>query len=514
MKKIFLITAILVTLILPAMAQDVLYIGNAANVTITSGATVTIQGGLQAESGSSILNNGILYLNNNSAANQSNWTDDNPAGVFAAGSDNGIVYFQSTNGHTITGNTIFPSVTLDATGGATLNNDISIAHNILFKNGKLNTGIYKLIITNDAANVVQADATNNNYNNSWVNGNLQRNILSNTATYDFPVGSNTQSNLLQFINNNITGPSSLTASLGPKLGTDAGLSVTENGTPYTNINDGGVWYLNANNTIASGNYALQLYFNGFTGLTDNQFGILRRADGSSNASDWVVPAGSTLESTNGAGRKVSDGYARRKNITTFSQLGIGMTSVALPVTLLNFFAARENKTAVKLNWYSTTETNNKGFEIERRFENESQFSNIGFVESKASGGNSQTLLNYFYYDLNSFSGVSYYRIKQIDIDNHFMYTAIKAVKGLGSSTVDVTIVPNPNHGQFKIRITGVRESHPAFITDMNGRVVKQLIVQPLQEVNVQGLPAATYILTIVDVFGKDDNYKEKIIIVH
>jgi hypothetical protein len=174
----------------------------------------------------------------------------------------------------------------------------------------------------------------------------------------------------------------------------------------------------------------------------------------------------------------------------------------------------KNKTAVKLNWYSTTETNNKGFEIERRFENESQFSNIGFVESKASGGNSQTLLNYFYYDLNSFSGVSYYRIKQIDIDNHFMYTAIKAVKGLGSSTVDVTIVPNPNHGQFKIRITGVRESHPAFITDMNGRVVKQLIVQPLQEVNVQGLPAATYILTIVDVFGKDDNYKEKIIIVH
>ena len=69
---------------------------------------------------------------------------------------------------------------------------------------------------------------------------------------------------------------------------------------------------------------MQLYFNGFTALTDNLFGILRRNDGSSNAADWKVAAGSALETYNGLGRKVSDGFARRINISTFSQLGIGM----------------------------------------------------------------------------------------------------------------------------------------------------------------------------------------------
>jgi len=135
------------------------------------------------------------------------------------------------------------------------------------------------------------------------------------------------------------------------------------------------------------------------------------------------------------------------------------------------------------------------------------------LTSKATNGNSQILLNYFYQDLNNFTGVSYYQIKQTDLDGHFMYTAIKAVKGSGNTTVDVTIIPNPNRGQFKILMNGVSQNHQAFITDINGKVLKQLIVQPQQEVNVQGLPAATYILTIVDVFGKGNNFKEKIIII-
>lgn len=215
--------------------------------------------------------------------------------------------------------------------------------------------------------------------------------------------------MLQFINNNVSGLLFLTASFGPKPGTDTGLIVTENGASYTNINDGGVWYLDANAAVSNGNYALQLYLNGFIGLTDNQFGILRRPNASNNAADWVVPTGSTLEPVSGAGRKVIDGYAKRNNITTFSQFGIGMTSEALPVTLLNFFAVRKNMASVKLNWSTATETNNKGFEIERRLDNENQFSLRDFVSSKATNGNSQLILKYLYNDINPFSGVTYYR---------------------------------------------------------------------------------------------------------
>ena len=508
----YLITSALVLGCLTVFSQDVLYLTNGADVSITSGATITVQGGINAVNGSSILNNGVLYLTNNSTSNQSNWTDGNTSGVFASGS-NGMVTFQSSNGHIITGNTIFPSITLEASGGATIGNDISIANNLLLKNGKFNTGTYKIIMANNISNAVQADVSNNNYTNSWVNGNLQRSITANTGLYDFPVGNNSQGNLLQFLNNNITGASSLTASFGPKPGSDAGLIVTENGTPYTMVNNGGVWYLEAAPAATAGNYALQLYFTGFVGLSDNQFGILRRNDASSNASDWIVPEGSALEPSNGAGRKVSDGYARRKNMTTFSQLGIGMTAIALPVTLLNFFAARENKTSVKLDWSTASEINNKGFKIERRFENESQFSYKDFVASKANGGNSQLILNYTYLDMNAFAGVTYYRIQQVDIDGRSVYSAIKAVNGTGGTTVNVTLMPNPNRGQFTILMTGVNTSHQAFISDMNGKVLRQLLVQPQQQVNVSKLPAATYVLTIIDAFEKGKNFSEKIIII-
>lgn len=508
----YLISAILTFMILPAFSQDVLYIGNGADVSITSGATITVQGGINAVNGSSILNNGVIYFTNNSISNQSNWTDGNASGVFTSGS-NGMVTFQSVNGHAITGNTVFPSVTLDAAGGATISNDISIANNLLLKNGKFNTGIYKIIIPNNIPDAVQADVSNTNYTNSWVNGNLQRSITANTGLYDFPVGNNSQGNLLQFLNNNITGTSSLTASFAPKPGSDAGLIVTENGTPYTMVNDGGVWYLDAATAATAGNYALQLYFTGFAGLANNQFGILRRNDASSNAADWVVPAGSALEAPNGAGRNVSDGYARRKNMTTFSQLGIGMSAMALPVTLIDFFAVRDNQTTVKLNWSTATEINNKGFEIEKRYENENQFSAKDFVASKATDGNSQVILNYIYQDINSFSGVTYYRLKQIDMDGNFVYSAIKAIKGIDGATVDVTLMPNPNRGQFTILISGANQSRHAFISNINGKVIKQFLVQPQQEVNISELPAATYVLTIIDVFGKGKNFSEKIVII-
>ena len=508
----YFITSAMLLGSLASFSQDVLYLTNGSNVTVTPGATITVQGGVNAVSGSSIVNNGILSLTNNSLINQSNWTDGNATGVFAAGST-GMVVFQSPNGHSITGNTLFPSVTLDAAGGAIINNNISIANNLILKSGQFNTGSYQISMLSNDPDAVQADVSNTNYTNSWVNGNLLRNIATNTGSYDFPVGNNSRGNLLQFVNNNLTGPSSLVASYGPKPGNDVGLAVTENGTAYSMVNDGGVWYLDAATTATGGNYALQLYFTGFAGLTDNQFGILRRRDASSNAADWVVPAGSALEPSGGAGRKVSDGYARRKNITSFSQLGIGMTSVALPVTLLDFFAARENKTSVKLTWATATENNNKGFEIERRYENETQFSDKDFVASKAIGGNNQMILNYIYRDVNAFSGVTYYRIKQVDIDGRSFYSGIKAVDGTGGATVDVTLMPNPSRGQFTILINGINQIRQAFISDIKGKKIKQFLVQPQQQVNVSELPAATYILTIIDVFGKGKNFSEKIVII-
>ena len=222
---------------------------------------------------------------------------------------------------------------MNAAGGLSLNNNFTVNNKLRFINGKINTFTNYVFHNKSNAAFLENDASNSAYINSWVNGNLRRLITTNTSTYDFPVGNAAQSNLLQFINNNIAGTNYLTASFGPKPGTDAGLNVSENGNSYVAVNDGGVWYLSPNAAPSGGNYALQLYFNGFNGLSDNQFGILRRPDASTNAADWIVPPGSSLEAINGPGRLVSDGYARRINISSFSQLGIGMFT-ANPVSCL------------------------------------------------------------------------------------------------------------------------------------------------------------------------------------
>jgi len=303
-------------------AQEVLRIQNGGIITIQPGIELTLQGGLTLENGSGLANNGIIRLKNNAIANGSDWRDLSPGGALIG---TGKVIFNSNHQQYFTGLTDFYQVQIN-TADLTLNDHFKISDQLELINGKINTGNYYAFLNKTNASSLLNDASNNGYNNSWINGNFRRSITSNGDTYDFPVGNATRSNLLRFINNNINGPNYLTASFGPKQGNDVGLSATESGAKYTAVNNGGVWRLVPDVSASGGKFSLHLYFNGFTGLTNNQFGILRRPDASTNAVDWVVPAGSLLESYNGLGRKVSDGFARRINISDFSQWGIGMSS--------------------------------------------------------------------------------------------------------------------------------------------------------------------------------------------
>ena len=325
MKKLLLIY-IFIIISSSVFSQEALKIQSGGSITIQSGAELIFQGGLTLDNGSSLLNNGTLSLKNNTFSNISNWTDNSILGALTG---TGIVIFNSTHPQQFNGPTSFYKVYIN-TAQLTINNDLNISNLLRLIKGKINTTNYVVVLINSAAISLENDITNTGYPNSWINGNFRRSIAANTSNYDFPVGNSERSNLLKFLNNNITGPTSLTASFGPKSGTDAGLNVVENGNAYTAVNNGGVWKLIPDNTATGGNYALQLYFNGFSGLLDNRFGILRRPDASSNAADWIVPTASLLEPLNGSGRKVSDGFARRYNIPDFSQFGIGQFNLATP----------------------------------------------------------------------------------------------------------------------------------------------------------------------------------------
>ena len=98
-------------------------------------------------------------------------------------------------------------------------------------------------------------------------------------------------------------------------------------------------------------------------------------------------------------------------------------TAAIPVELTSFTASY-NSSNVKLEWTTATETNNKGFEIEKcRVQNSTdvkQWENIGFI----TGHGTTTLQNdYSFIDRNVTSvGKYFYRLRQIDFDGSFQYS--------------------------------------------------------------------------------------------
>ncbi|MBZ0199336.1 MAG: T9SS type A sorting domain-containing protein, partial [Ignavibacteriaceae bacterium] len=88
-----------------------------------------------------------------------------------------------------------------------------------------------------------------------------------------------------------------------------------------------------------------------------------------------------------------------------------------PVELISF-EARANGSTVSLLWQTSTETNNKGFAIERSYSNKTNWQQISFVNGK---GTSTEKQYYRFDDKKVNAGTTLYRLKQLDFDGHFKY---------------------------------------------------------------------------------------------
>src|SRR5258706_9334536 len=104
-------------------------------------------------------------------------------------------------------------------------------------------------------------------------------------------------------------------------------------------------------------------------------------------------------------------------MTGFSVFASGQSGAPLPIALLTLTASLEN-TGVSVNWQTASEINNDHFEIERSRDGE-HFEKIGI---KTGAGNSTVNLFYSQYDPNPYSGINYYRLKQVDFDGTFSYS--------------------------------------------------------------------------------------------
>lgn len=122
---------------------------------------------------------------------------------------------------------------------------------------------------------------------------------------------------------------------------------------------------------------------------------------------------------------------------------------ALPIELVSFSSTLRDD-QVHLSWKTSTEIDNKGFEIQRTEKLDQPYTSIGWVD----GINATNGADYKFLDKNIASGKTYYyRLKQFDFDESYSFSPIVA-ESIPLSDFKVNIHPNPVTDKLQISLTG------------------------------------------------------------
>jgi len=147
----------------------------------------------------------------------------------------------------------------------------------------------------------------------------------------------------------------------------------------------------------------------------------------------------------------------------------------VPVELATFDAKAMNNSQVLLSWTTLSESNNLGFEVQRK-EAGGEFEKVGFVQGAGTTSQPQ---NYTFVD-RALSPESYsYRLRQIDFDGSFEYSqTIKIEVPAPKNFVLNQNHPNPFNAATKLKFELPEASHVVIkIFNTEGQEIKTLINQ-------------------------------------
>lgn len=171
----------------------------------------------------------------------------------------------------------------------------------------------------------------------------------------------------------------------------------------------------------------------------------------------------------------------------------------LPVLLTSFTATAKEKGKAYLEWFTSSENNNKGFQVERSLDAANgnyTWQVIGFVKGSI---NSSTSKRYTYEDEPTGGKRFVYRLKQIDLDENFKFSENRLVVFKDPGYELYPCYPNPVSGVVHIKYRVPRtEFVELSIFDHAGKLIKRLVGENKDEGIYQAsfptgnLPAGSY----------------------
>lgn len=166
-------------------------------------------------------------------------------------------------------------------------------------------------------------------------------------------------------------------------------------------------------------------------------------------------------------------------------------SFTTPVTLLSFNGALKGS-VVKLNWKTSAEHNNRGFDVLRSNSTQTTWEKIGYV----AGTNSSTGSTYGLTDYAPLKRINTYRLRQSDADGRLTYSDIVLVNNTDRSTV-VSAYPNPFQQTFNIIFNDVKLLNTvAKVQSVMGSTVAKIMLNNYhQEVDLSKLAPGMYFIS-------------------
>ncbi len=177
---------------------------------------------------------------------------------------------------------------------------------------------------------------------------------------------------------------------------------------------------------------------------------------------------------------------------TFTSNGTLTVNTSLPVNWVSF-TAKKVPAGVQLNWVVSSETNNLRYDIQRSADG-TAFNTIASLPSQDE--NSITSQSYTYTDANPFSGFSFYRIRQVDIDGRYSYSIIVPVGE--NSAAGIIVGPNPITNNIQITLPAAMSAmYECRIFNTAGAVLtEKRIGQGTSSIYLNAAPGGIYILTL------------------
>lgn len=188
-------------------------------------------------------------------------------------------------------------------------------------------------------------------------------------------------------------------------------------------------------------------------------------------------------------------YIRSKqNLWSLTTVVPFSASSTLPVSWLYVKGQMQANNTSLITWGTAQESNTRNFEIEHST-NGSSFLKVGTVNA---AGNSSTALHYTFTHANMSPGLNYYRVKQIDTDGRFTYSAIITLLNRNGHT-QTLIAPNPVENVLTIVEPEMIFTKSVEVFDGKGALVFTKQMQNMQQVTslpLQHLSTGYYVLRI------------------